>query len=162
MMSAIIQGGATANKNGKFFERKVVQLLLGKGFLHIDGLQKRKILKGKLSSVNGGLPWVSQQVGGRYKNMYGGNMIVDLIGYHPKLPEGFVIEMKTQNTAGSVDEKYAFTTISLKGLKPLTVIVYEGEGAKPEAVKWMRAQTDDNHLMMNFFGTSNWLDELFD
>jgi len=156
-----IQGGAIASKNGKFFERKVIELLVQKGFFEIQGKLKKRITTSRLKDVNGGMAWVSQQVRGKYKNLYGGKMVCDIVGYHPSIPNGFIMEMKTQNKQGSVDEKYAFTTLSLKKLNPLTIIVFEGEGAKPEAVKWMKSQADINHKFMNFYSASTWLDELF-
>ena len=55
-----------------------------------------------------------------------------------------VIESKWQQSTGSVDEKFPYLVLNIKSRTPFkTVVVLDGGGYKPNAAKWLRAQTDD-------------------
>ena len=57
----------------------------------------------------------------------------------------FIIEVKFQKVAGSVDEKFPFMIENIQTRYPCpAMVVYGGGGAKPGAVKYLKSQVGGN------------------
>lgn len=66
----------------------------------------------------------------------------------PGYPDGLIIESKWQMVGGSVDEKYPYLVLSIKQTYTApTIIIMDGDGARPEAIQWCKRQMDGKHLL---------------
>lgn len=89
-------------------------------------------------------PCFAKQVRLGNRSIYNKEMRHDTVCWHPeKHPNGLIIEAKYQATAGSVDEKYPYTVLSLKRLDAPSILVLEGGGATQSAIDWCMAQADE-------------------
>lgn len=146
-------------------EEDVRQILLQHGFAELDAGQKRELVvnDGKMRHLDA--PWFAYQAK-VFKNLYNARMTSDFICWHPDVPEGFVVEVKWQASAGSVDEKYVFTVLSLKALPLHSVLVLEGGGCRAEAIKWIRKQErldgKRTFRLMTYHGLKKFLERLKD
>ena len=107
--------GSKANKTGHVAEQAVACLL-----------REHKI-KFKHHSVVG-------------KTIYGTPLKCDFVLEKLKI----LIEVKWQQSAGSVDEKYPFTVACLKLQKDYrSIIVVDGGNQRAAAIEWLKKQIDD-------------------
>lgn len=141
-MTEFEQGGSRASRLGKATESDVENQLKHFGLKQATDKEKAKFRLGTLEPHDIGNAWYARNVK-KFKNIYGVGFFADFYVYHSeKLPNGLVIEVKSQDSPGSVDEKYVFTVLSLIGIPSVeSWIVFEGAGARPCAVDWMRAQS---------------------
>lgn len=59
-------------------------------------------------------------------------------------PDGLAIESKWQQIAGSNDEKFPYLVTNIKQMFPCpAIVVVDGNGQKPGALRWLRGQTDE-------------------
>lgn len=119
--------GAQANSTGKVAESMIDALLRRLGYVPI---QQRVIGLG----------------------IYGTPVHADiLIECAPGFPDGLIIESKWQGVNGSVDEKYPYLVANIHHCYPCPVIILaDGDGAKPGAIRWLRDQVDGNNLYAVF------------
>ena len=124
-----MSGGKTANENGKAAEDMVEEVIHKHARLPIKPYRK---WGGEYGVVLKNAP---------YTNIYGSNrsrsefLIIDSNGREMR------IEVKWQQVAGSVDEKFPFVLFNaLEVPEPLVVVVVDGGGAKPTAVEWLKEQ----------------------
>lgn len=69
----------------------------------------------------------------------------------PGFPEGLIIESKWQGSGGSVDEKYPYLVANIHFCYPCPVIILaDGDGARPGAIRWLKAQVDGQKLYAVF------------
>jgi hypothetical protein len=62
-------------------------------------------------------------------------------------PEGLAIEVKWQQSTGSVDEKFPYLVLNLKECYPCpAIVVADGGGQRPGALQWLRFQVGGNLL----------------
>jgi hypothetical protein len=135
-----VQGGTTANKNGTDLEAQVHTCITRAGYPELNAEQKRMLISSDGVLITEGSRWFASQVR-LGKNIYEGTMTVDFYLYDKeKWPDGLYIEVKWQASSGSVDEKYVFTALSLIGLPGDKVLILDGSGYRPGAVKWLRKQ----------------------
>jgi len=71
-----------------------------------------------------------------------------------EFPNGLIVECKWQEANGSNDEKFNFLVDNIRGaVLPAIVIIggrgarRPGEGARAEAIAWLRRQVDGEHLI---------------
>ena len=142
--------GANAVAYGRTLEHMVEDLFKRQGFVLIDDTKlKRQFTTGLLEfgSPELGSKWFMRNVK-KYRSLYDVVFFADFVVYDEKcFPHGLLLEVKNQTTAGSVDEKYVYTVLSLKNLydkynKIVSWLVFSGPGARPCAVSWMKAQED--------------------
>jgi hypothetical protein len=77
-------------------------------------------------------------------NIYGGGLIADL--YLPDKP--LAIEIKWQDSRGSVDEKFPYLAENIRRAYPCPVVVVaDGAGIRPGAIEWLRGQVDGRKLL---------------
>ena len=61
----------------------------------------------------------------------------------PGFPAGLIIESKWQGSSGSADEKYPYLVENIRYCYPCPVIILaDGDGARPGAIRWLRDQAD--------------------
>lgn len=74
-----------------------------------------------------------------------------LIERAPGFPNGLIIESKWQGSKGSVDEKYPYLIENIRACYPCPVIVVaDGDGARPGAIRWLKSQIDGTNLYAVF------------
>lgn len=129
--------GTSANFNGADLESFVENILQRKGYTFVD---KKKFEATRYLEQ----PIYTKQfyIG---RSIYDTPMYSDLILYHPeKHPNSLAIEVKWQQSSGSVDEKFPFLVLNIKTREPYpTVILLDGGGYKIQAEKWLKNQVDD-------------------
>jgi hypothetical protein len=130
-------------------EAMIEAMLVQAGFPQATDKLKRSFQQGAIGFGDEelGPRWYMRNVK-RFRNLYGVGFFADFVVYDERsFPAGLVIESKQQDQAGSVDEKYVFTVMSLKALHGLygglcAWLVFGGDGARAVALDWMRAQED--------------------
>lgn len=74
-----------------------------------------------------------------------------LIECAPGFPNGLIIESKWQVSSGSVDEKYPYLVHNIRECYSCPVIILaDGDGARPGAIRWLKSQVDGTHLYAVF------------
>ena len=74
-----------------------------------------------------------------------------LIERAPGFPAGLIIESKWQGSGGSVDEKYPYLVENIRHCYPCPVIILaDGDGARPGAIRWLKSQVDGVNLYAVF------------
>lgn len=139
----IEQGGLIANRNGRILEMQVKQLLLSKKYLHAN------ICRGTIFCIGENTPWFKTQMKKMLGSIYNLPLRADFFVSHPdKWPKGLVIETKWQSSAGSVDEKYPYTVLSLKELPYPAVLMIAGGGYRQNAINWCKDQQTDDFIVL--------------
>ncbi len=65
----------------------------------------------------------------------------------PGLPAGLAIEVKWQQSTGSVDEKFPYLVHNIKECYPCpALVIADGGGQRPGALHWLRGQAGGNLL----------------
>jgi hypothetical protein len=65
----------------------------------------------------------------------------------PGFPGGLAIEVKWQQSTGSVDEKFPYLVYNIKECYPCpALVIADGGGQRPGALHWLRGQAGDNLL----------------
>ncbi len=65
----------------------------------------------------------------------------------PLFPRGLAIEVKWQQSTGSVDEKFPYLVHNIKECYPCpALVIADGGGQRPGALQWLRDQAGDNLL----------------
>lgn len=84
--------------------------------------------------------------------IYGTPIQADImIDRAPGFPVGLIIESKWQGSKGSVDEKYPYLVLNIKECYPCPVIILaDGDGARPGAIRWLKSQVDGTHIYAVF------------
>ena len=77
-------------------------------------------------------------------------------GYH----NGLALEVKWQQSQGSVDEKFPYLVLNIQQCYPCpAIVIADGGGQRPGALQWLRSQASDNllavHSLAEFLAWSN-------
>jgi len=142
-----ITGGGQANKTGSVLELFIKRLLEDNGYTafpnHKDQLfTNRKTVGGKQYSTQ--VPCGMSIYETQRKCDF-------LIMNQDTFPEGLIIECKWQQSKGSVDEKYPFTLFNIFKIGVPTIILLDGGGYKPAAMKWLKDQVDPNRALIGVY-----------
>lgn len=68
-----------------------------------------------------------------------------------KFPDGLIIECKWQQSNGSVDEKYPFTVFNILKIGVPTIILLDGGGYKPAAMRWLKGQANPTRALTGVY-----------
>ncbi|MEC4985189.1 MAG: PD-(D/E)XK nuclease superfamily protein [Oscillatoria sp. PMC 1068.18] len=69
------------------------------------------------------------------------------------VPEGLIIECKWQQSSGSVDEKLPYVNLNIQNCYPApAIVVIDGGGMKPGAIKWLKSQVGSNQNLLGVYG----------
>lgn len=83
------------------------------------------------------------------ESIYGTKLTADLlVEGSPRWPDGLIIEVISQASRGSADQKLPYLVSNIKDRYPSpTVIVLIGGGFSEKAVNWLREQVDGRKLL---------------
>ena len=74
----------------------------------------------------------------------------------PDYPQGLAIEVKWQQSTGSVDEKFPYLVLNIQQCYPCpALVVADGGGQRPGALQWLRGQVSGN--LLGVFSVSEFL-----
>jgi hypothetical protein len=92
-----------------------------------------------------------------YKGIYDTWITVDfVIRNATDFPQGLVIESKWQDCNGTADEKFPYLIANIRICPLPVVIIADGNGARPQATKYLRSQID-RHRLLNVFTLAEFL-----
>ena len=90
------------------------------------------------------------------ESIYHTKRIADFLLYHPKKhKEPIVIEVKWQQSKGSVDEKFPFLIENIKKNKYKTIIIIDGNGYKTSALNWLKEKNKHTYSLNDFIKMNN-------
>lgn len=83
------------------------------------------------------------------RTVYGRSLEADIhVSGLENYPTGLAIEVKWQDSNGTVDEKFPYLIANIRSGYPCPVLVVTGgKGARPDAIHWLRDQVDGIHLI---------------
>ncbi len=137
-------GGGQANNTGNALEVFVENALTRKGYEEFWD-HKAQIFENR--KAVGGKQFAKQVPCGT--SIYETQRKCDfLVLNSEKFPEGLIIECKWQQSSGSVDEKYPFTLFNIIKIAVPTVILLDGGGYKPAAMKWLKDQVNPQRALI--------------
>ena len=81
-------------------------------------------------------------------SIYGLPLLTDFwVRGAPGFPDGLAIEVKWQQSTGSVDEKFPYLVLNIQQCYPCpAIVVADGGGQRPGALHWLRGQVSGNLL----------------
>lgn len=131
-------GGTRANRTGNRLERFVMQTLQEKGYKEFWNHKEQMFANRK---VVGGKQFAKQVV--IDTTIYETRRRCDFLVINKELfPDGLIIECKWQQSSGSVDEKYPFLLYNIFKTGVPTIVLMDGGGYKPAAMKWLKDQAN--------------------
>lgn len=142
------QGGETAAKRGKLVEQFMATAFHAAGYEplrgHEVGLLRKHIAQGHdpatfFSEQRPTLDWHYVQRMRLLPNLYGLPWSLDAFLWREYSwnGQGLVVEIKSQQTTGSVDEKLPFVALSLHALNRPAVVLTNGSGFRAAALSWL-------------------------
>lgn len=148
----VSQQGQNASLSGRDMEDMVEDRLKRAGFRLLDAPEKRALTAGSKTLEDLGDRWYTRHVK-LFPGLYGVKLFLDFFVYlKDQHPHGLIIECKSQEQAGSVDEKYVYTVLSLKKMtkehRAPSWLVFSGSGVRPCAMEWMRNQNNATFRVM--------------
>lgn len=138
-----------SNKNGLNFEYFIEQIIQKHNYLFISKKDFFNIYK----TIN--KPCFTKQIiiG---ESIYNTKRTADFLIYHPqKHKKPIVIEVKWQQSKGSVDEKFPFLIENIKKNKYKTIIIIDGNGYKKSALNWLKEKNKHTYSLNDFIKIIN-------
>lgn len=82
------------------------------------------------------------------QSIYGLPLLTDFwVQGAPGQPRGLAIEVKWQQSTGSVDEKFPYLALNIQQCYPCpALVIADGGGQRPGALQWLRGQVAGNLL----------------
>lgn len=145
--ATITSGGGHANRTGNRLEKFVEHALIDSGYTvfwnHKDQLfENRKTIGGKQYAMQ--VPCGT--------SIYETKRKCDILVLNQeKFPDGLIIECKWQQSSGSVDEKYPFTLFNIIKIAVPTIILLDGGGYKPAAMRWLKDQVSPQRALIGVY-----------
>jgi hypothetical protein len=142
-----MSGGTKANNTGNALEGFVEDLLKRNGYTEFINNKKqvfsmRQTIGGKQYSKQ---PWCG-------KSIYDTDRRCDfLVMNQEKFSDGFIIECKWQESAGSVDEKYPFVMLNITKIGVPTIVLIDGDGYKKQAFDWLKSQVAPERALIGVY-----------
>jgi hypothetical protein len=142
-----------AESTGSVAESSVRGVLTGRGYAE---LTTHEVLEGEPVAEQTAMfrdfarrPWPARLFVAQYPigaSIYGLPLNADFwVRGAPHLPNGLAIEVKWQQSTGSVDEKFPYLVHNIKECYPCAALVIaDGGGQRPGALRWLRDQVGGN------------------
>lgn len=95
------------------------------------------------------------------QSIYGLPLLADFwLRGAPGYPDGLAIEVKWQQSPGSVDEKFPYLVLNIQQCYPCpSIVIADGGGQRPGALNWLRGQSAGNllavHSLAEFLAWAN-------
>ena len=145
--SETTNSGRQANKTGNTLERFIERLLQDNSYKEFWD-HREQVFENRKSI--GGKQYIKQAVCGT--SIYETKRKCDfLVINKDKFPDDLIIECKWQQVGGSVDEKYPFALFNIFKIGVPTIILLDGGGYKPAAMKWLKDQVDPNRALIGVY-----------
>lgn len=140
--------GQNASYSGRDLEDVVEDILTRRGYRQLDSKEKAAFVKGTRGPSDFDGAWFVRNAK-KYEGVYGVKLFSDFIVFSPNTPTPeLIIEVKSQAQAGSVDEKYVYTVLSLKKMIEehgvSAWLVFSGDGIRGCSLAWMRNQQTEH------------------
>lgn len=144
--------GQNASLSGQDMENMVEDRLKRAGFRELSPKEKRTLTAGSVSYRDLGDRWYARHVK-LFRGLYEVKLFLDFFVYlEDRYPHGLIIECKSQEQQGSVDEKYVYTVLSLKKMtkehKAPAWLVFSGAGIRACAMEWVRKESTANFKIL--------------
>lgn len=154
LSSAIIppppSSGSKASTQGSTLERFVGRALLDRGY---SEFWNHKAQAFENRAAIGGKQFLKQLPVG--KTIYETPRYCDfLVINRAKFPKDLIIECKWQQSKGSVDEKYPFVLFNVIKTGIPTIVLIDGKGYKPAALKWLKEQVSKTGALIGVWDMS--------
>lgn len=137
-MTNIIQGGSTANRNGKIFEDVLIPLFANHGY---EIVQNSMLARFDVDSYD---KYVV--LNAPFETIYNHKGKTEFLLINKIIDKKIRIECKWQQSAGSVDEKFPY--LYLNAVKKYeendVIILLDGGGYKDGAKQWLENAIDSN------------------
>lgn len=149
------QQGKTATLMGRIEEDKLEHYLNDLGYRTFDDSQRKSILK-FIKSGRDIVDWCKGTGADAIylrnvrivESIYGLPWCIDFFVWsRTQWPKGLIIEVKTQNVGGSVDEKLVFIVCSMQRLKRPCALLVTGTGFRDAAIRWAESQCNNHFLL---------------
>lgn len=136
--------GARANASGKTFEDMLTPLFANYGF---ELMTYREFRDERGVMVHSGERIAVRNV--PYQTIYGTPGRTEWVLYDPDGLGSVRIEVKTQQSAGSVDEKfpYMWLNAALAYPEPHVILLVQGNGFRAGALEWLHAREREQWLV---------------
>ncbi|MEE9312205.1 MAG: PD-(D/E)XK nuclease superfamily protein [Planctomycetota bacterium] len=139
-----VSGGSKANATGNQLERFVCQTLENHGYAEFWNHKKQFM---EIRNTIGGKQFAQQIPVG--PTIYDTDRRCDIyVMNRAKFPDDLVIECKWQQAKGSVDEKYPYLLFNIIRTGIPTIVVIDGDGARPAAVAWLKSQVGGGSALL--------------
>ncbi len=137
-MSKIIQGGTTANKNGKIFEDTLIPLFSNHGYQIIKNKDLKKFDVENLDKY--------VVLNAPFETIYNHRGKTEFVLVNRSMEKKIRIECKWQQAAGSVDEKFPYLYLNAvkKYEEEDIIILLDGGGYKDGARQWLENAIHSN------------------
>jgi hypothetical protein len=139
--------GSKANTTGGTLEKFVAMALLSNGYAEFwnhkaQAFENRKAIAGKqfLKQLPVG-PTIHDTV----------RKVDFFVINRAKFPKDLIIECKWQQASGSVDEKYPFLLFNIIKTAIPTIVLVDGKGYKPAALKWLKDQSRNSGALIGVY-----------
>lgn len=144
-MSSIVQGGSTANLNGRIFEETLIPIFKNHGYIVFRNSELKKI--GGLEEYNKADKKVL--LSAPYISIYGHKGKTEFLITNKLLNREIRVECKWQQSAGSVDEKFPYMLLNcIYAFRENDIIlIVDGDGYKPSARTWLKNQIENRWLL---------------
>lgn len=140
MDAKVVVSGRKAATMGRAMEDAAEDFLVRYGFTPLSKKQKALFLNGIADLGELGDRWYVRNAK-RFLSIYKVRLFSDFVLYDRlAFPSGLILEIKSQESAGSVDEKYVYTVLSLKQAGVPAWLVFSGGGIRACAMDWMKSQ----------------------
>lgn len=137
-MTTRIQGGTTANRNGKIFEDTLIPIFINHGY---DVIQNRD-----LENYNEEACIKYVVLNAPFETIYNHRGMTEFLIINRELERKIRIECKWQQAAGSVDEKFPYMYLNAVTKYPENevIILLDGNGYKDGAKQWLEEAIETN------------------
>jgi hypothetical protein len=144
-----------AQGTGTVLENQIVALLQTKGYISLAVPKKERLAA--FISAAGRKIYIQQAHLGN--GIYGTDIYTDFILNVPSLAiSQLIIECKWQQSSGSVDEKFPYLSLNIQHNYPYsTIVVLDGNGYKPGAEAWLKAQVGINPNLIAVYSLMQFL-----
>ncbi len=148
-MSSSLSQGAKANKTGSICEGILIPLFVKNGYTVIKfcEFEKNRNYKRKPNKYKDVKKLVLKNA--PYKSIYNHKGFTEFLIINKEKDRTIRLEVKYQQSSGSVDEKYPYVWLNCvySFQENEIIILIVGTGAKEGAVRWLKAQAEEKWLL---------------
>jgi hypothetical protein len=144
-----------AESTGSVAEASIRGVLSGRGYVEMTAQQameaepeaeQKAMFRGFGRASRPSRLFVAQYPIGH--SIYGLPLLTDFwVHGAPNFSDGIALEVKWQQSTGSVDEKFPYLVLNIRECYPCpAIVIADGGGQRPGALQWLRSQVGGNLL----------------